>query len=448
MVKPPQGEDVAGRVFWRLPGPLAQFIRLEAAGGIVLAAAAAVALVWANSPWQDAYETLWTTHLAITIGSHSLDLTLREWVNDGLMTIFFFVVGLEIKRELVVGELHAPRRAALPVVAAVGGMAVPVVVYLLINLGGPHLRGWGVPMATDIAVAVSLLSLLGPRVSPSLKLFVLAIAIVDDIGAILVIAIFYSSSIELSAILVAAGILVVVVLLERLDVQSMAVYVALGVAFWLAIHEAGVHATIAGVLLGLLTPTRPRMPRDLVSEEVLRDVSTPAAARETVVAARESVSVVAWLEYLLHPWSSLVIVPLFAFANAGIPLSASALSDAATSRVAWGVFVGLVVGKLVGITVFTLLGVRLRLGVLGDGMDRRHVIGAAALGGIGFTVSMFVTALAFADVAVQDQAKVGILAASIVAGCLGAIVVRTTSAPAPLSADASGPVQSPPHARR
>jgi NhaA family Na+:H+ antiporter len=448
VAEPRPGDGEAGRVFWRLPGPLAQFLRLEAAGGIVLVVAAAVALVWANSAWQDSYETLWNTRLAISLGSHSLDLTLREWVNDGLMTIFFFVVGLEIKRELVVGELRTPRRAALPVVAAIGGMAVPVVLYLAINVGGPHVRGWGIPMATDIAVAVGVLGLLGPRVSPSLKLFVLALAIVDDIGAIIVIALVYSSSIEPEAMLIAAGILAVVVMLERLDVRSMAVYVVLGLAFWLEIHEGGVHATIAGVLLGLLTPTRARIPRELVTEEVLRDVSTPAAARETVVTARESVSVVSWLEYLLHPWSSLVIVPLFALANAGVRLSASALSDAATSRVAWGVLVGLVVGKLAGITVFTLLSVRLGLGVLPDGMDRRHVIGAAALGGIGFTVSLFVTALAFDDVAVQDQAKIGILAASIVAACLGAVVLRATSAPASISAGGNGPVRSPPHGRR
>jgi NhaA family Na+:H+ antiporter len=412
----------------RLPTPLAEFLHLEAAGGIVLVAATLVALVWANSPWQDSYQTFWSTSLDISLGSHSLDLTLQGWVNDGLMAIFFLVVGLEIKRELVEGELNDRRRAALPAIAAVGGMVAPALIYVAITVGGEGGRGWGIPMATDIAMAVGVLSLLGSRVGPSLKLFLLALAIVDDIGAIAVIAIFYSDGINLGALAVAVAIIVVVAVARRLGVRPTPVYVALGGGLWLALHEAGLHATIAGVVMGLMAPTRPIRRREDVSDDKLRDVSTPETARETVVLARESVSVVAWLEHLLHPWTSFVIVPVFALANAGVVLSARALCDAATSRVTYGVVVGLVVGKLVGISVFAWLAVRLRIGTLPDGVGWSGIVGVAAVAGIGFTVSIFVTGLAFTDADLQDQAKIGILAASVVAGALGGVLVRRATA--------------------
>src|SRR4051794_16590928 len=345
-----RGAASASAPLARLPAPLAEFLHLEAAGGIVLVVATAVALVWANSPWQDSYQTFWSTHLELSLGSHTLDLTLQEWVNDGLMAIFFFVVGLEIKRELVEGELNDRRRAALPAIAAVGGMVVPALIYLAINAGGDGANGWGIPMATDIAMAIGVVSLLGARVAPSLKLFLLALAIVDDIGAIVVIAIFYSNDIDLGALAFAAGLVVAVAVLRRLGVRPIAVYVVLGAALWLTLHEAGVHATLAGVVLGLMAPTRPIRDREDVSDDKLTDVSTPETARETVVLARESVSVVAWLEHLLHPWSSFVIVPLFALANAGVVLSASTVQDALTSRLTYGVVIGLVVGKLIGIS--------------------------------------------------------------------------------------------------
>ena len=413
----------------RLPGPVAEFLHLEAAGGIVLVAAAAVALVWANSPWQDSYTTFWSTHLSIALGSHSIDLTLQEWVNDGLMTIFFFVVGLEIKRELVEGELREPRRAALPAIAAIGGMVVPALVYLAINAGGAGQDGWGIPMATDIAMAIGVLSLLGSRVAPSLKLFLLALAIVDDIGAIAVIAIFYSDEIHFAELGLATVVVIIVVLCRSLGARPTPVYVVLGAIMWYELHEAGVHATIAGVVLGLLAPAQPIRRRQDVSDDELRDVSTPETAHETVVLARESVSVVARLEHLLHPWSSFVIVPLFALANAGVPLGASALSDALSSPIAYGVVVGLVVGKLVGVTLFSWLAIRLGVGRLPDDVRPAGLVGIAALAGIGFTVSIFVTNLAFDDVGLQDEAKVGILAASLIASALGALIV-SRSAPA------------------
>jgi NhaA family Na+:H+ antiporter len=414
-----------------LIAPLRNFLHTEAAGGVALVIATVVALVWANSPWQDSYVELWSTHLGITLGHHSIDLTLQEWVNDGLMAIFFFVVGLEIKRELVEGELRDRRRAALPAIAAVGGMVVPALIYTAVNAGGSGAAGWGIPMATDIAMAVGVLSLLGSRVAPSLKLFLLALAIVDDIGAILVIALFYSEDIELEALLVAVLLAVSIVVARRLGINAVPVYGILGVAMWLALHESGLHTTLVGVVLGLMAPTRPVRQRELVDETALTDLSTVASARETTRLARESVSVVEWLEHLLHPWTSFVIVPLFALANAGIPLTASALSAAATSRITLGVVLGLVVGKLVGVAGATWLAVRLRVGALPSDVTRRGVLGVAALAGIGFTVSIFVAGLAFDDAARQNEAKVGILAASILAALVGAAILLARRAKEP-----------------
>jgi Na+:H+ antiporter, NhaA family len=412
----------------RRPGPvfiapLREFLQTESAGGVVLVVAALVALVWANSPWKDSYQDLWNTDLAVSLGERTLDLDLREWVNDGLMAIFFFVVGLEIKRELVEGELRGVRRAALPALAAVGGMVAPALIYVAVNAGGPGARGWGIPMATDIAMAVGIVALLGSRVDPSLKLFLLALAIVDDIGAIAVIAIFYSGRIDADSLMIAVGLVIALLLVRLADVRSTLIPLALGVGLWLALEESGVHATIAGVILGLLAPTRPHVQRELVDVGVLTDISSVQAARETASLARQSVSVVEWLEHVLHPWSSFVIVPLFALANAGITLSADAISDAATSRVAIGVLLGLVVGKLVGISMFTWLAVRMNLGIVPEGATARGIAGIAAVAGIGFTVSIFVTDLAFDDPAIQNQAKVAILAAAVLAGALGAIIL-------------------------
>jgi NhaA family Na+:H+ antiporter len=409
--------------------PLVDFLHTEAAGGIVLLVATAVALLWANSPFQDSYTELWHTHLSISLGDHTLDLDLQEWVNDGLMTIFFLVVGLEIKRELVDGELREPRRAAMPAIAALGGMIVPALIYTAINAGGGGADGWGIPMATDIAMAVGVLSLLSRRVPSTLKLFLLALAIVDDIGAIVVIAIFYSSGIEAAALGVAAGLVVVVALAKWVGIRHHSVFVVLGLALWLAVEESGVHATLVGVVLGLLAPTRPVRRRQFIDEDALTDLSSAEAARETAVMARESVSVVEWLEHLLHPWTSFVILPLFALANAGIPLSSEALSDAASSAITLGVVLGLIVGKLVGVTAFTWLAARLGLGVLPAGASWRNIVGVAALAGIGFTVSIFITGLAFEDAARQNEAKVGILVASALAAGLGSVILARAPVP-------------------
>jgi Na+:H+ antiporter, NhaA family len=403
--------------------PLREFLQTESAGGIVLVVAALIALVWANSPWQDSYQDLWNTDLAIRLGERTLDLDLREWVNDGLMAIFFFVVGLEIKRELVEGELRGVRRAALPALAALGGMVAPALIYTAINAGGAGARGWGIPMATDIAMAIGVVVLLGSRVHPSLKLFLLALAIVDDIGAITVIAIFYSGRIDTDSLLIAIGLVAVLVLLRLTGVRSTLLPLALGAGLWLALEESGVHATLTGVILGLLAPTRPHVQHELVDVAVLTDISSVQAARETASLARQSVSVVEWLEHVLHPWTSFAIVPLFVLANAGITLSAEAISDAATSRVAIGVLLGLVVGKFVGISGLTWIAARRNIGILPEGAMGRGIAGIATIAGIGFTVSIFVTDLAFDDPAIQNEAKVAILAAAVLAGGIGALIL-------------------------
>ncbi len=404
--------------------PFRDFLHTEAAGGVVLVLATIVALIWANSPWKESYFDLWHTHLAVTIGSHSINLDLQEWVNDGLMAIFFLVVGLEIKRELVEGELREPRTAMLPAVAALGGMVVPAGIYVAINLGGAGVHGWGIPMATDIAMAIGVVSLLGSRVAPSLKLFLLALAIVDDIGAILVIAFFYSDNINFVGLEIAVLIVLVIVVMRWRRVRFISLYLLAGVALWLALFESGVHATIAGVILGLLAPTRPFRQRELIDADALLDISTPEAATETAILARESISVVEWMEYLLHPWSSFLIVPLFALANAGIPIDSTSINNALSSRITWGVIVGLVVGKFVGIVGTSWIATRIGIGTLPAGASWRGIIGVGVLGGIGFTVSIFVSGLAFGDNPIlETDAKLGILAASFIAAVIGALLL-------------------------
>jgi Na+:H+ antiporter, NhaA family len=398
--------------------PLTDFLAAEASGGIVVVVAALAALVWANSPWQSSYETLWATDVGAAFGRFSFTMDLRHWVNDGLMTVFFFVVGLEIKRELVEGELRDRRKAITPVVAAIGGMVAPALIFLAWTQGTPQAKGWGIPMATDIALAVGLLTLAGPRVPSGAKLFLLALAIVDDLGAIVVIALFYRHGGRLMLLIVAAGALVAVVVLRRFGVTSFAAYVVLGMVMWWALHGAGVHATIAGVAMGLLAPTKPFVHHNLIDIDELVDVSTVEHAMASAHIARSSVSVVEWLEHRLHGWTSFVVVPIFAVANAGIPVSVSALRGAAGARVTWGVATGLLVGKPLGILCATWLVVRVGAGSLPEGTSWRSLVPAAIVAGVGFTVSLFVTELAFTG-PVADRAKIGVLAASIAAGLLG-----------------------------
>jgi len=373
---------------------------LESAGGIVLMAATAGALVWANSPWRDGYAALWDTRFEVGWGPLHLDERLRAVVNDAFMTLFFFVVGLEIKRELVAGELRDPRAVGLPVLAALGGMVVPAGIYGALNAGGAGSAGWGIPMATDIAFALGVVALLGHRIPPPLKVFLLTLAIADDVGAILVIAAFYSTGLSWPWLGAAAGGLTTVAVLRRLQVWTLPVYVAVGAAVWFATHESGVHATIAGVALGLLAPARPRTPDE-----------APVTER---------------LENALHPWTGFVIVPLFALANAGVPVSAGALGDALTSPVGGGIVLGLVAGKLVGVTGGSWLAVRLGLGRLPDGVSWVQLVAVAALAGIGFTVSLFIAGLAFEDPAMRESATLAILGASVLAALLGIALSTAT----------------------
>jgi NhaA family Na+:H+ antiporter len=381
-----------------------EFVSLEAAGGLVLLVAVAAALVWANTAGAS-YLRFWNRALTIGAGDLSITETVKHWVNDALMTVFFFVVGLEIKRELVTGELRDRSRAALPAIAAIGGMIVPAAIYVVVNLGGDRLHGWAIPMATDIAFAVGLLAVLGARVPTGLKLFLLTLAIVDDIGAIVVIALFYSRGVEPWWLGWALITVAVVVAMSRIGVNHAAFYLLPGALLWLCLYQAGVEPTLAGVALGLLTPALPR----------------------------RGVPVLARLERALHPVSSFVIVPVFALANAGVVLGAAAIATAARSSVTIGIVVGLVVGKFVGILGASVLAIRLRVARLPGGVRVRHLAGAAALGGIGFTVSLFVADLAFRGSVIAD-AKIGVLAASALAGVLG-LIVLTIMLPRPEEVD-------------
>ena len=382
---------------------LQYFLKLEAAGGIVLLIAAVGALIWANV-WTEAYESFWHIHAALKIEGFHLNGSLGNWVNDALMVVFFFLVGLEIKRELVTGELHDPKRAALPLLAAIGGMAVPALIFFAFNNGTDAIDGWGIPVATDIAFVVGVLALFGRRLPTGLRIFLLTLAIADDIGGIAIIAIFYSSELAFDWLTAALGLIILIFLMQRARIVAIAPYVVVGAVLWYATFESGIHATIAGVILGLLTPARPFQGENIMEK----------------------------LEHLLLPWSNFVIIPLFALANAGVVISGESLSDAFGGRLAWGVLVGLVGGKFVGISLATIAGISLRVGRLPSAVTIPHVLGAAALAGIGFTVSLFIAELSFEDSAsLLDQAKMGVLFGSLIAGILGAVLLFIVSKKSP-----------------
>lgn len=416
------------------------YLRTETAGGVVVIVGVAAALAWANSPWRGGYTTLWATDLRVGVGQWELTLDLRHWVNDGLMALFFLVVALEIKRELVEGELRDRRAAALPVAAAFGGMVVPALLYLAVAGGTEASGGWAIPMATDIAIAVGALTLAGSRVPASLKLFLLALAIVDDVGAILVIALVYSRAVEAGWMLAAGMIGALIALLHRANVRSALVHTVCGLGLWLATHEAGLHATLAGVVIGLLAPARPHVDAMVAPEDMARvvDLSTPAAALETAGLARGQVSLLERLERLLHPWTSLVVVPVFAFANAGIVVSGRELTDALGSSAGLAVVIGLVVGKPAGIVGATWLACRSGLGRLPDGANWAQVAAVGLLGGIGFTVSLFITELAL-PAGLVDGAKIGVFTASLIAGAGGIVALRLSCRPRERGPGPEGP---------
>jgi Na+:H+ antiporter, NhaA family len=405
----PPAPEPAHAELWPL-----RFISVEAVSGVALLAAAAIALAWANSPWAGAYEALWHLKLGLGVAAYLPAHDLHFWANDGLMSVFFLVVGLEIRREIHDGALSDARVATLPIIAAVGGVVVPALLYVLINSDPAARRGWAIPTATDIAFAVGVLSLIGKHVPPALRLLLLTLAIIDDIAAIVVIAFFYSSGIAVAGLLiVAAGVLGVLVL-QWLGVQPALAYVAPAAVVWFGMLRAGVHPALAGVLLGLLTPATSvfgRVPRD------------PGARRAGAPPVER-------VQAALHPWVAFGIMPLFALANAGVSLRGLELRAAAPVAVGAGIVSGLVLGKPIGIVLASIAAVRLRLCVLPAGMRWRHVVLVGLLGGIGFTMSIFIANLAFEDLPLLAAAKFAVLVASVLAATLGLALGRLRGASA------------------
>ncbi len=423
--------------------PVLQFTQVEAAGGIILLVAAVIAIIWANSAWHESYFSLFETRVDFELFGIHLDESFKDLINDGLMVIFFFVVGLEIKRELVVGELNSRKKASMPAMAALGGMVVPALIYVaFVSSGNPSaIHGWGIPMATDIAFSVGVVALLGSRVPVGAKLFLLALAIVDDIGAIAVIAIFYTEELSLSWFAIAAVGLLLMWLANRVGVQAILVYAVIGVVVWYAFLESGVHATIAGVIIGLMTPVRSPYSDEEFRQKTKRVLdrwdanrASPYAsdrldqdALELSAVAKASVSPLNRLEIALHPWSSFVIVPLFALANAGVRFvgAEEPFGSIVTSPVTLGVAVGLALGKPIGVTFATWIGLKLNLGQLPQGTTLRTILGLGALAGVGFTVSLFISELAFTESIFAEEAKLGIFIGSFVAGVAGFLLLRS-----------------------
>lgn len=377
---------------------MVRFVDLESSSSLLLLAATVVAIMWANSPWSSSYGEVLDASVTLGWGANALHLTAHEFVNDALMAVFFLVVGLEIKRELVAGELRDRRTAMLPVVAAIGGMVVPALLYLLVNLGSSTARGWGIPMATDIAFALGVVVAFGARLPSSLRLFLLSLAIVDDLGAIVVIAVFYSSSVSFGWLGTSIAVLALLLVLRRLRVASVVPYLLVGVVAWYCMFRSGVHSTIAGVAVGLLIPLAP----------VRRDGSGGSMASR--------------LEDRLHPWSTWLIVPLFALANAGVALGGGMVRDALSSSVAWGILLGLVVGKTIGVGGASYLAIRTGLAARPQGTTGLHMLGVSLTAGIGFTVALFVAQLAFDDPVTTDWARLAVLLASAVAACTALVV--------------------------
>ncbi len=420
--------------FWR-------FSRIEASGGLLLIACTLAALIWANSPWAGSYFALWDRHLTVGLGGMVLSKSLLHWINDGLMAIFFFMVGLEIKREILVGELASPGQAALPVVAAVGGMVAPALIFTVFNYGQVSQAGWGIPMATDIAFALGILSLLGDRVPVSLKVFLAAVAIVDDIGAVLVIALFYGGEIALPFLFLGFGMFLVMLALNAMGARHPLTYLLLGAVLWLAFLKSGVHATVAGVLAAMTIPARTRIAsnafvaraRQLLDcfeaamvpgRTILTNRDQLAALGDLEDACHKATAPLQRIEHGLHPWVAYGIMPLFALANAGVPFTGQA-AKALAEPVSVGIFLGLFAGKQAGIFLACWGMFRLGLADIPRGLKLIHYYGAACLAGIGFTMSIFIASLAFGDMADLDaKAKIAVLATSALAGAVGFAVLR------------------------
>jgi NhaA family Na+:H+ antiporter len=420
---------------------LRKFLADEAGGGAALLIATVVALLWANSPWWPTYDAFWHTTVAISFGDHSTGIDLLHLVNDGAMSVFFLVLGLEISREVTSGDLGDRQTVLVPALGALGGMVVPIAIYLSFNWGTEAAHGWGIVMSSDTAFVLGLLALFGPRCPDQLRLFLLALAVVDDVAAVTVMAVFYSDSVRLMPIVIAALLLVAIFALRWLGVWRLGPYIALAVALWFAVYESGVHPTLAGVLVGLLISARPsrsdQIQRLRVYGRALIEVPTAQRARLASLAASASVSPAERMERMLHPWSAYLVVPIFGLANAGVHLDAEAVRAAATSPITIGTAVALVVGNAVGITAASGIALRLGLGVLPGRVRYSHLVGGAILAGIGFTISLFIAELAFDDPLLHEQAKIGILLGSVVAAVLGAWVLRVMGERSPLCSPSS-----------
>lgn len=420
--------------------PVQEFIRTEVGSGVLLLSAAISALLWANSPWAASYFHLWETSITIDLGPLTVSKSLEHWVNEALMTIFFFVVALEVKRELVHGHLSDPRRAALPLIAALGGMVVPVILFLALNADGPGARGWGIPMATDIAFALGVLALLGKRIPLEMRVFLLTLAVVDDIGSILAIALFYSEQLSFHALAVAFLLVLLMIGARVAGVRRVHFYTLMGTLFWLAVLKSGIHATIAGVVLGGLTPASAYLSRRTFSEaagslingfqQALTEGNenkAEALLGELGKLNRETEAPLERIERQVHPWSSSLILPIFALANSGIIISSDQIVQSFTSFVTQGILLGLVVGKCIGVSLACWISVRLGIASLPGKATWSHIVGTSLLAGIGFTVSLFIAGLAYRDSQVISDAKMGILCASLLSGMLGyAFLLITT----------------------
>jgi len=410
----------------RLTRPFVRFLHIESAGGAILLLFTVLALVLSNSPWADAFEHAWEIQVGLRVGAVEFARSLREWINDGLMTLFFFLVALELKRELILGELKKPRMAALSIAAALGGMIVPAAIYLALQSGQPGQDGWGTVMATDTAFVIGCLALLGSRIPLSLRVFMLSLAIVDDIGAIVVVAIGYSSNIVWWPLVVAGIGVGIIRAMAKLGFRGFPLYILVGGLIWLAVDASGIHATITGVILGLMTPAR-RWVSDKrlyailgqviahpASSESNRDTKDRQTLQMAEIAAREALSPVERLEIALHPWVVFVIMPLFAFANAGLPLTLSELDSSITVAIV----LGFILGKPIGILLFSWLALRLHIAIRPPELSWRLLAGGSLLAGIGFTMALFIANLAF-DKSLIDSAKLGILLASVFSAVAG-----------------------------
>lgn len=429
--------------------PIEKFMKLSTAGGILLLTCATIAMIWANSSYAESYFSFFHTPIEIRFGDYILSHSLLHWINDGLMVIFFFVVGLEIKRELVLGELSTTKKATLPIFAAVGGMVVPALIYTIFNFGGPGQSGWGIPMATDIAFAIGVLSILGKRVPFALKVFVLAIAIVDDLGAILVIAFFYTDIIVMSMLGIATLLILLILFMNKIHVRSTPLYIFIGFFVWLCFLKSGVHATIAGVILGLITPVRALLPIDKIlhhvdnltdialdrlqtihaqsgrdEKEIIHDDKTRKVLKDLRFITVESESPVDRFIHVMHPWVTFVIMPIFALGNAGVKIESFDIFSFFSQPIFIGIALGLLIGKPLGVVFLSWLSIKLNLSSYPKDVTLMQILGASFLAGIGFTMSLFIGNLAIKEPSLEVYYKTGILSGSFLSALIGTLFLN------------------------